>query len=398
MLVDGIKRVWTVSELSRKIKDLLHANFPFVQVEGEVSNCRPSGAGHVYFSIKDSGAMIAAVMFRGQAAKSAVKPIDGMKIIAGGRIGVYEIRGSYQIIVDCLEESGRGGMLKALEELKHRLAAEGLFAQELKRQLPPYPRRVAVVTSPTGAALRDILQVLARREAAPRVTVLPALVQGKEAAAMMAEQILRADRYGLGDVIILARGGGSDEDRMPFNEEILVRVIAACSTPVISGVGHEIDVSLADLAADVRAATPSAAAELVSDRSEDLLLRVKGFVDSGEDAIMRRFSESRRRLDRVSTGFLVKLERERRETMTRRADDARLGMLMKSRSRLKKARMRYEQALFCISEFSPQAVLTRGYARVERNGVCISSAKMLSSGDDIEIRFAQDRAHAVIKE
>ncbi len=397
MLVDGIRRVWTVSELSRKIKDLFDANFSFVQVEGEVSNCRPSNAGHLYFSIKDSISMISAVMFRRQAAQSAVKPVDGMKITAGGRIGIYEVRGTYQIIVDCLEEVGKGAMLKAFEEQKLRLAAEGLFAQECKKELPPYPRRVAVVTSPTSAALRDVLQVLARREAAPRVTVLPTLVQGKEAAVMMAEQIMRADRYGLGDVIILARGGGSGEDLMPFNEEILVRVIAACNTPIISGVGHEIDITLSDLAADARASTPSAAAELVSDRSEDLLLRVKGFVNAGKDAIMRRFSESRRRLDRIDIGFLVKLERERRETMMRRIDEARMGVFMKSRSRLDEARMRYKQALFSVNEFSPQAVLTRGYARVEHNGVCINSAKLLSPGDDIEIQFAQDRVRAVTK-
>ncbi|MDF1568301.1 MAG: exodeoxyribonuclease VII large subunit, partial [Spirochaetaceae bacterium] len=272
----SVSPLWSVSELTSAIKYCLEDEFPSVRVQGEISNCRPSGAGHVYFTLKDSGSVISAVLFRGRAAGSALRPEDGISVVASGKIDVYPPRGSYQLIVDSMEPAGKGALLEALELRKRALAAEGLFDMDRKKSLPPYPRRVAVVTSPTGAAVRDILQVLSRRAAAPRVTILPTPVQGNDAPGKIADQLARASSYSMGDVVILARGGGSIEDLMCFNDEIVVRAVAACSLPVVSGVGHEIDVTLADLAADVRAATPSAAAELVSDRSEDLLIRARG--------------------------------------------------------------------------------------------------------------------------
>jgi len=252
--------IWSVSELTGAIKGCLETEFPSVRVEGEVSNCRPSGAGHVYFTLEDEGAVLSAALFRGRAARIPIRPADGMQLLVEGKIDVYPPRGSYQLIVENLREAGRGALLEALERRKKALDAEGLFAVERKRALPPYPRSVAVITSPTGAAIRDILQVLARRAAAPRVVVLPAPVQGADAPAALASQLRRAGAYRLGDVVILARGGGSLEDLGAFNDEAVVRAVADCPLPVVSGVGHEIDVTLADLAADVRAATPSAAA------------------------------------------------------------------------------------------------------------------------------------------
>ena len=225
----------------------------------------------------------------------------------------------------------------------------------------------------------------------------PTLVQGAEAPLMIAEQLTRADRYRLGDVVILARGGGSLEDLMAFNEEVVVRSIAACTIPIVCGAGHEVDVSLADLAADVRAATPSAAAELVSDRSEDLLLRVRGFHRGMMDALSGRISETHRRLERCSTDVMAALARGRMEPAMRRNDEALREIHGGAKERLENFRRRLELAMRSTIDASPQSVLSRGYARITRGGVGIDSAGMLSEGDDIEIRFAEDKASAEVK-
>ncbi|OQX28488.1 MAG: exodeoxyribonuclease VII large subunit [Spirochaeta sp. LUC14_002_19_P3] len=393
----GSKPIWTVSEITNALKEMVQEEFPFIEVEGEISNYRPSGVGHVYFTLKDAGAVIAAALFRGRSEQIQVKPADGMKVIASGQIDIYPPRGTYQLIVENLREAGRGHLLETLEERKRKLAAEGLFDQARKKALPPYPRHVAVITSPTGAALRDILQVLNRRSAAPRITVLPTLVQGGEAAQMIADQLRRAAVYNLGEVVILARGGGSLEDLMPFNEEVVVRAIAECPLPVISGVGHEVDVTLADLAADIRAATPSAAAELVSDRSEDLLLRVKGFRREAADILQNRLSQTRRRLDRADRPALLDLLRSKLMVAMRRADEAQSALRLGANKHLDALNRRRELALRSIMDSSPHAILARGYARITRKSEDIASAAMLSAGDNIDIHFAEDRASAVIK-
>jgi exodeoxyribonuclease VII large subunit len=396
MFADEGRPIWSVSELTRAIKDQLEETFPRVQVEGEISNCRPSGAGHIYFTLKDSGAVISAALFRGRAARVAEKPADGMQAVVTGKIDVYPPRGSYQLIVENVRASGRGALLEALEERKKRLAAEGLFSLEKKKLLPPYPRRVAVVTSSTGAAIRDILQVLARRAAAPLITVLPTLVQGAEAPASIAAQVRRAAAYNLGEVIIVARGGGSLEDLAAFNEEIVVRAIAECPLPVISGVGHEIDVSLADLAADVRAATPSAAAELVSDRSEDLLLRARGFRRDAAGNLSGRLDAAGRRLKGCSGSELRRLASGRLEDAMRGSDDARRNLGTAVSERLNMLRRRLELAERSLEDASPRAVMERGYARVTRRGESITDAGVLNVDDGVLLEFARGTADARI--
>lgn len=388
--------VWSVSGLSFAIKEKLKETFSPLMVEGEISNCRPSGAGHVYFTLKDRDAVISAVLFRGQSASLRIQPSDGMKVIVSGTIDLYPPRGMYQLIVKELKKSGRGDILEAIEERKQRLALEGLFKQERKRPLPPYPRHIAVVTSPTGAAIRDILQVLARRTAAPLVTILPTLVQGNEAAQMIADQITRADKYHLGDVIILARGGGSGEDLMPFNEEVLVRSIAVCELPVICGVGHEVDVSLADLAADVRAATPSAAAELVSDRSEDLLLRARGFRKEAQDILQTRISDSHRRLLHCGREELINLARNRMEFTMRKSDDAHQILCKGAQEWIGDLRQRFELARQSLSDSSPKSLLNRGYARIMHDGKGVCSAEELVEGEHVTIHFSKDMAMAKV--
>ena len=389
--------MWTVSDLTEAIKVKLD-EFPVIRVKGEISNTRPSGAGHIYFTLKDSKAVISAVLFRGRAVRCPVKPADGMQVTAEGRIDVYPPRGSYQLIVESIEGEGRGALLAALEERKQRLKREGLFDQDKKKPLPPYPRRVAVITSPTGAAVRDILQVLGRRSAAPRVTILPAQVQGADAAGQIADQLRRAWVYRLGDVVILARGGGSLEDLMPFSEEAVVRAAAMCPLPVVSGVGHETDVSLADFAADVRAATPSAAAELVSDRSEDLLIRARGFRREAADILGMRLVTAGNVLRRFGRRELSRFITARLDEAARRSDEARRELCRAAGERLGRYRQRLDMARQLAAEASPAAIMERGYAQVRREGHLVTDAAELTAGDSVELRFARGRAGARIKE
>ncbi len=277
------ERPLSVSALTALVKELLEESLPSVLVEGEISNCRPASSGHLYFTLKDKGAMLQAVMFRYRSKVTGFEPVDGALARARGNITVYAARGQYQMIVERLERAGEGDILAMLEDRKRALAAEGLFDESRKRALPRFPSRVAIVTSPTGAAIRDILNVLKRRNAGMDLVVLPTAVQGEAAAAQIASQIAAANRLSLGDVLIVGRGGGSIEDLLPFSDELVVRAIAASRIPVISAVGHEIDWALSDFAADLRAPTPSAAAELVSESRIALSARGRPVRDGARD-------------------------------------------------------------------------------------------------------------------
>ncbi|NIR13652.1 MAG: exodeoxyribonuclease VII large subunit, partial [Desulfobacterales bacterium] len=269
-------KIYTVSALTEEIKDLLEEHFDFVWVEGEISNFRSPSSGHYYMVLKDEKAQIRAVMFRPQTRYLKFTPEDGMKVIVQGRIGVYQPRGEYQIILDYLEPLGIGALALAFEQLKEKLAAEGLFDEEIKRPLPFLPQRVAVITSPTGAAIRDFLKIIHRRFANIEIIVVPVKVQGDEATAEMVEALDTVNRELNVDVIVLTRGGGSLEDLWAFNQEELALAIRASRIPVVSAVGHEIDITISDLAADLRAPTPSAAAELIVMEKESLVERFKG--------------------------------------------------------------------------------------------------------------------------
>ena len=256
--------VETVSEFTRRVKRILEAGIAPCWVRGEISNLRAQASGHVYFSLKDAGAQLSAVLFRGDAARQGARLRDGAQVVVFGEISVYEVRGQYQLIVRVIVEDGVGRLQKEFEALKQRLAAEGLFAPERKRALPAMPVTVGFITSPTGAAVQDFLRIMTRRGWRGRLVVLPARVQGDGAAAELAAMLALAGELGIFDLLVIGRGGGSLEDLWAFNEEVLVRAVAACPVPVISAVGHEIDFTLCDFAADVRAETPSAAAELIT--------------------------------------------------------------------------------------------------------------------------------------
>ena len=261
---DAGAEIESVSGFTRRVKTLLESGLRPGWVRGEVTNVRAQASGHVYFSLKDAGAQLSAVMFRGDAARQTVKLREGTQVVVYGEVSVYEARGQYQLIVRVVIEDGVGKLQREFEALKARLAAEGLFAVETKRAIPAMPACVGFITSPTGAAVQDFMRILMRRGWRGRVVVLPAKVQGEGAAAEMAAMVALAQELGILDVMVIGRGGGSLEDLWAFNEEVLVRAVAACTVPVISAVGHEIDFTLCDFAADRRAETPSAAAELIS--------------------------------------------------------------------------------------------------------------------------------------
>jgi exodeoxyribonuclease VII large subunit len=271
---DAGRRVFTVSELTSAVKDTLEGRFGGVWVEGEISNLRVHTSGHVYFTLKDEEAQIRAVLFRSRVRRIRFEPADGLHVLAFGRLDVYAVRGEYQLVCEVLEPKGLGALQLAFEQLKARLYDEGLFDAARKRPLPALPRRVGLVTSPTGAAVRDFLRIVTRRFAGLQVLVCPVRVQGETAAGEIAAALGTLNRLGNLDVIVLARGGGSLEDLWAFNEEAVARAIAASKIPVISAVGHETDVTIADFVADLRAPTPSAAAELVVREKTELVRQV----------------------------------------------------------------------------------------------------------------------------
>jgi exodeoxyribonuclease VII large subunit len=393
----------SVSELTGMVKNLIEETLPSVVVEGELSNWRPASSGHVYFTMKDSGASLQAVMFKGRSAKLAFRPADGLLVRAHGSMGVYASRGQYQLVVDSMERAGSGEILAMLEERKRALAAEGLFDLDRKRPIPVFPRRVAVITSPTGAALRDILSVLGRRNAGIRVTILPAAVQGDEAPAALARQIRVANTFGLGDVIIVGRGGGSLEDLLAFSDELVVRAVAASGIPVISAVGHEIDWSLCDFAADLRAATPSAAAELVSESADSTVDRVMSATDSMVLGLRAKLERTRLLVESFSADNLeMRLDRILQPTR-QRFDYAIEGITRGVREACVEARHTLHASSGVLRAADPMAILARGFAVVRRFGAAgsaraVRASSELEPGARISILFSKGDADANVVE
>jgi exodeoxyribonuclease VII large subunit len=380
----------TIAEITSLIKEILEGAFPSVVLEGEISNFRPSSAGHLYFTLKDATSAISAVMFRGKSRFLSFTPKDGLLVRATGSISVYEARGAYQIIIESMEESGSGDILRLLEERKRRLAAEGLFDEARKRPIPSYPERVAVVTSPTGAAIRDILQIIRRRNPGISVTVLPSPVQGTEAPPAIVRQIETANRYRMSDVIIVARGGGSLEDLLPFSDEAVVRAIAGSPIPVISAVGHEIDWSLADFAADLRAPTPSAAAELVSPLREDLLARLEYAADGIRSDIESRVERIRLMMQAFAPDSLELRFRRVEQPLLLRFDDAKEALIAGLRDRAVDARRRVAVLAEKLRGADPRAILERGFSIVRNadTGAIVRSARDVIPGGRLHIQPA----------
>jgi exodeoxyribonuclease VII large subunit len=316
------REVYTPSSLTRFVRDLLEDALPLIWVEGEISNFSKPASGHLYFTLKDGGAQVRCAMFKPRSTWLRFKPADGMHVLARVRVSLYEARGEFQLIVDSLEQAGEGALQRAFEQLKARLAAEGLFDAHLKRALPRFPRRIGVITSPTGAAIRDVLSVLQRRYPLAEIEILPVPVQGREAPPAIVAALRAASEGKRHDVLLLTRGGGSLEDLWAFNDEAVARAIRASSVAVVSAVGHEIDFTIADFAADLRAPTPSAAAELLVPDALDLLRILARDRQRLAQRMQRSLDSRTQRLDHL----LARLNAQRPQARLARADE-RLQML-----------------------------------------------------------------------
>ena len=437
------RKIWSVSELTAKIRDLLEGNFHELLVEGEISNCRAAQSGHIYFTLKDARAQIRCVCFRDQSRLLKFRPEDGLHVTVRGALGVYEQRGEYQIYVSTIEPVGFGALQLAFEQMKQRLAAEGLFDEARKKPLPLLPRRIGIVTSPTGAALRDVLRILRRRFPNVYILIYPVRVQGDGAAGEIAAAIAHFNRAKAADVVLLVRGGGSLEDLWAFNEEAVARAIAASHIPIVSGVGHETDFTIADFVADVRASTPSNAAEIVVRTRDEFNRHIAQLAGQLGQKMRYLLLARRNRVQELAAhrGFrrLESLVRQRRQ----RADElaARLAELLARRLEASRRRFAVAQARIAsfdlrariatlaarlslrsqelrshierlltaqqervkrlrmqLDERSPLRVLERGYAIVyDAAGAVLRDAAAVSSGDEIAIQLHRGRLRADVK-
>ena len=439
----GRPQIYTIAQLTNRIKQLLEGEIGVVWVSGEISNYRLAASGHAYFTLKDADCQLDAVMFKGRMSRVKFEPENGLEVLARGAVSVYARRGNYQLVVEELQPKGLGALQLAYEKLKKKLEAEGLFDQKHKKKLPLLPRRIGVVTSPTGAAFRDILNVIRRRFANVHILLYPARVQGGEAAAEIAAGVLALDAWGV-DVMIVGRGGGSLEDLWPFNEETVARAIFAAKTPVISAVGHEIDYALSDFVADMRAPTPSAAAELVVREQQALSEQValkrrrleraaRRIVENGRHRFDRRrnsyvflradelLRQQRQTLDELrarlgqAAAEMARRRRERLEKLQRAvallSPQARLRQQLESmrhvRNRLRRAgaalteprRNRFAALAGKLHSLSPVAVLARGYALAwkQPERLLVSDASQLKPRDAISVWFGKGVAHAEVK-
>jgi exodeoxyribonuclease VII large subunit len=438
------RRVYTVSELTASIKTTLEEGFPMMWVEGEISNLRTPGSGHAYFTLKDEGAQISAVLFRGRGRRVRFELEDGMQVLAFGGLDVYAARGQYQLVVEMMEPKGLGALQLAFEQLKRKLEAEGLFEEARKRPLPAFPRVIGIVTSPTGAAIRDMLNIIGRRFADLHILITPVRVQGDEAPGEIVQALVHLQEIANLDVIIVGRGGGSIEDLWAFNDERVARALAACRVPVISAVGHETDFTIADFVADLRAPTPSGAAELVvreklavMETLADLYARLKQAMTAEVSArrervdfLLRRrvltdparaLRDIYRRLDDLQGRLRLGLRASQRHITHRvalatgalrsRSPLSRItaasALLSQLRVRLassaahnaKTSRARFAEVVGRLESLSPLGVLARSYSVTRLpSGEVVRSATQVGVGDALEILLHQGALGARVTE
>ncbi len=429
--------VYNVEQLNSQIRQTLEGQLGVVWLQAEISNFKPHSSGHFYFSLKDSRAQISAIMFRGHNSKLKFKPHDGLEVIVRGRITVYEPRGTYQIVCESMEPVGAGALQKQFEQLKEKLKKEGLFEASRKKSIPPYPRHVAIVTSPTGAAIQDILNIMNRRARNVELTIVPALVQGAAAAASLCESFAQAEKLPV-DVIIIGRGGGSMEDLWSFNDEKLARLIAQCKIPVISAVGHEVDFTICDFVSDLRAPTPSAAAELVAKSSieinqklaqlertlimdiqkilkfkmQNLVLNARRLVDPKkklQDYAFRN-DELLNRLEQTINVNLSHLKKDIQllekklvspyeviQRLRSQIEKFNLRVNQNISSRLSELKLTVQNSMGLLDSLSPLKVVDRGYSIATHNKKVIKSISEVQVNETIELRVADGEIEAEIK-
>ena len=385
--------VLTVAQLSRQLKELVEGNFPAVAVVGEVSNLNRPPSGHVYLTLKDDSAQIRAVLWRRTAERLRFNLHDGLEVVAIGPVEVYPPRGQYQLVVEELIPQGMGPLELAFRQLQQKLAAEGLFAPERKRPLPRFPRRIAIITSPAGAAVRDLLKVIRRRWRLADLVVVPVAVQGTGAAREIAAALSRVHGIPGVDVAVTGRGGGSLEDLWAFNEAIVARAIAACRVPVVCGVGHEVDVTIADLVADVRAATPSQAGELVVPAESEVRGELFRLGDRLRSALRERAARARLRVEALASRAVFRRPFTALAHRAERIDNLSGRLRRAMHRRLVDERQRTESLSRSLDALSPLRVLGRGYSltrRLETDQV-IRAATEVARGDQIETVLAEGR-------
>ncbi len=394
-----LSQVFSVTQITSYIKEILEGAFRTITVEGEISNCKPSTAGHIYFTLKDNSSQLRAVMFKSAAYSLKFRPKDGDKVRCTGNISVYAPQGNYQLIVNKMETAGAGDILMMLEQRKRQLAQEGLFDEAKKRELPVFPKTIGVVTSPTGAAIRDILQITRRRNKNINVIVFPSLVQGDCAAATIVKMIEIANFYNMCDVLIVGRGGGSLEDLLPFSEESVVRAVAASKIPVISAVGHEIDWALCDYAADKRAATPSAAAELAVPLLSDLSQNLIQFKTELYNTIMQKIEQKRYIVKTFDPSSLELRFRSIQQPLLNRLDRAKEGLTDTMQQKIRDLRLKIAECTTILENASPQTILNRGYSMVtDENGNVVRSSKQVKTGETLTITPAEGVIKAKVEE
>jgi len=392
------RKFLTISELSDLIKRTLETQLDALWVQGEISNFRVPPSGHFYFTLKDDKSQISAVMFRRQGSLLRFTPENGMAVLCFGRVSLYSPRGDLQLYVDDLEPQGQGALALAFEQLKNKLAAEGLFAQERKRTLPFLPESIGIVTSDKGAALHDILRIIRDRYPDRRVVLRPVKVQGDGAAQEIADGIAELNRLGTVDVIIVGRGGGSLEDLWAFNEEIVARAIYDSVVPVISAVGHEIDYTISDFVADQRAPTPTAAAEMVVPRKTDLVEQVELL----EDQLLKNIEFKLATLREACASLAKRLAdpgRKLRENQ-QRLDELSVDLSRRFQEKLRQLKDRLAQGAGRLAALSPLAVLERGYSITHKfpEQRIVKNAAELATGDRVRITFAQGNALCRVEE
>jgi exodeoxyribonuclease VII large subunit len=383
------KHIYTVTELTRSIRAALEGEFPAVYVEGEVSNFVKHSSGHMYFSLKDANSVISCVLFKGVNQYLKFKMESGIKVVAFGRVSLYDKRGQYQLYVERVEPKGLGALQLAFEQLKERLRGEGLFDVAHKKEIPYLPHRIGVVTSPTGAAIKDILKVTRRRFQNIDLILNPVRVQGKGAELEIARAIEDLNKFGDVDVIIVGRGGGSLEDLWAFNEEIVARAIYNSEIPIISAVGHEIDVTIADFAADMRAATPSAAAETVIPEKEELAGRIDAARDRMKNALYGIVEQWETKLSHLCESYVFKQPFTMVEQYAQRVDDLAKGSALRIGHIIENRAASFGALTGRLESLSPFGVLKRGYSITTKGkkGAAIKDAGELKPGDTVKTKL-----------
>lgn len=390
-------KVMTVTELNRLARNVLEQNFPLFWVSGEISNFTRAASGHWYFSLKDSSAQVRCVMFKGRNSYIDFMPREGDKIEARCTVTLYEARGEFQLTVEFIQRAGLGALFEAFEKLKNKLSLEGLFDVSNKKPIPQHPRQIGIVTSADAAALRDVLTTLRRRMPNIPVVIYPTPVQGKGAAELIASAIHTANQRAECDVLIICRGGGSIEDLWQFNEEIVARAIAQSRIPTISGVGHETDFTIADFVADIRAATPTAAAELAAPARDTLLNRLKQLHQQLNRNWQLSLQQRAQALDYLSRRLISPLDKISQQQLQLTRIRNQLKNLMQQQLAYKQQHLlRLSQNL---QHLNPQAVLTRGYALVQdRHGNIINNSAQLQNGDTVKLTLGSGAADATISQ